>query len=151
MTDPPGRVLGIDFGTKRVGVAVSDPRRVIAGSVCTLPNDNLLLDRLSAVIREQEAVLAVVGMPYAPDGGKGVTALAVEEFVQNLRKHVSIPVETWDESGTSVRASEVLRTSGMKRKRRQEKGRVDAMAARILLQEFLEEHASSHPMPSRRP
>ena len=145
MNDLPGRVLGIDYGTRRVGIAVSDPTRVIAGGVGTVPNDGRLFERLAAIVREQEAVLAVVGMPYAPDGGKGVMAAAVEEFIALFTAQVGIPVETWDESRSSVQAHDYLKSSGMKRRRRQEKGRVDTMAARILLQEFLEEAKSKSP------
>lgn len=151
MNDPPGRVLGIDYGTRRVGVAVSDPLRVIAGAVGTLPNDTHLIERLAAIVREQEAVLVVVGLPYAPDGGKGTMAAAVEEFIRTLTPIVGVPVETWDESRSSIQAQDVLKASGMKKRRRRDKGLVDTMAARILLQEFLEEHSSSHSSSSPRP
>jgi putative Holliday junction resolvase len=82
--------------------------------------------------------LVVVGVPYAPDGGTGGKAREVLEFVERLRPAVGVPVELWDESRTTVDAHRLLRESGMRPKRRREKGRVDEMAARLLLQEFID-------------
>ncbi len=84
-----GRVMGIDYGTRRVGVAVSDPLGIIAGGAGTLANDALLLQRLAEIVQEQEVVQVVVGMPYAPDGGKGAKAAEVEAFIEQLRGHVA--------------------------------------------------------------
>ena len=143
MTHVPGRVLGIDYGTRRIGLAVSDPLRVLAGGVAAIPHDDGLMQRLVEIVQELKPVLIVVGMPLAPDGGKGSMAKEVDTFCDELRSKISIPVETWDESYTSVKAEDILRKSGMGRRRRREKGRVDTMAARILLQEFLEGHVES--------
>jgi putative Holliday junction resolvase len=133
-----GRVMAIDYGTRRVGVAVSDPLRILASGRGTLANSPLLLDELRAIVDTEEISLIIVGMPYAPDGGKGTKGAEVEEFVGRLRGAVRIPVDTWDESFTSVNAHRAFIESGMKKKQRQEKGRVDEMAARLLLQEYLE-------------
>ncbi len=138
MNAPPGRVLGIDYGTKRLGLAVSDPLRVVAGGVAAIPHDEHLMERLAEIVHELNPVLIIVGMPYAPDGGKGAMAKEVESFIDALKAALDIPVQTWDESHTSVTAEQVFRTIGMRRRRRRERGRVDTMAARILLQEFLE-------------
>jgi len=80
-------------------------------------------------------------MPYAPDGGVGSQGEEVLRFIEQVRATLGLPVETWDESRTSVDAARALREGGMKRKQRRQKARVDEMAARILLQEYLE---SSH-------
>jgi len=141
MKTPPGRVLGIDYGTMRLGLAVSDPLRVVAGGVAAIPHDDHLMERLTDIVRELHPVLIVVGIPYAPDGGKGTMAKEIEGFIGELQTRLGIPVQTWDESQSSVKAQEVLRASGMRVRRRRERGRVDTMAARILLQEFLEENA----------
>jgi putative Holliday junction resolvase len=77
-------------------------------------------------------------MPYAPDGGRGKKGEEVDRFVAELRGAVSVPVETWDESFTSVNAQRAFIAGGMKRKQRQQKGRVDEMAARLLLEDYLE-------------
>jgi putative Holliday junction resolvase len=135
-----GRILGIDYGTKRVGVALSDPLGIIAGGAGTFTNDGSLLARLADMIREQDVVRVVVGMPYAPDGGKGAKAAEVETFIDELRRHVRVAIDTWDESFTSVDAHRAFRETGMKRKKRRQKPRVDEMAARLLLQEYLNHH-----------
>jgi len=141
MTGTPGRVMGIDYGSRRVGVALSDPLRVVTRGLGVLENGPDLPAAVAARAEEEGVVLIVVGMPYAPDGGRGAKGEEVARFVAELRERVRVPVETWDESFTSVAAQRVLIDGGMKKRQRREKGRVDEMAARLLLQEFLE---SSH-------
>lgn len=138
MRDLPRRILAIDYGTKRVGVAVSDPTQSIAQGLATLTNDKNLIDKLSSIVGDQDAVRVLVGMPYSEDGGKGAKALEVERFIEKLKRSIAVPIETWDESCSSVRAHEVFIEAGMKRKKRQEKHRVDEMAARLTLQEYLD-------------
>jgi len=70
----PGRILAIDYGTQRVGVATSDPTQMIAQGITTLENDKDLIDKLCKVVRDQNAVRVVVGMPYSADGAKGPKA-----------------------------------------------------------------------------
>ena len=136
----PGRILAVDYGSKRVGIAASDPTRLLARGIATIPNDGYLIKKLSVVIREQDAVRVVVGMPYAPDGGKGAKAVEVERFIERLTQAVDVEIDTWDESYSSARARQAFRETGMKRRKRQEKGRVDEMAARLMLQEYLDYH-----------
>lgn len=133
-----GRVLALDYGAKRIGVAVSDPTRLIARGVATLPNDAGFFDALSAIVTKEEVTHIVVGMPYSLDGGKGTKALEVERFIEKLKRHTSLPVATWDESFSSVRAQRTFIETGMKKKKRQQKARVDTMAARLMLQEYLD-------------
>ncbi|HCV44003.1 MAG TPA: Holliday junction resolvase RuvX [Bacteroidetes bacterium] len=137
----PGRILAIDYGTKRVGIAVSDPTRMIAQGVTTLNNDEHLLEALCRLVLQQEAVTILVGMPYSEDGRKGAKALEVEQFIERLKNAVDLQVETWDESYSSVNAHRVFVETGMKRKKRREKKRVDEMAARLTLQEYLDHHS----------
>ena len=143
----PGRILAVDYGSKRVGVAVSDPTRLIAQGVTTLRNDENLLEGMRHLIREHDAVRVVVGMPYAPDGGKGAKALEIERFIKELEKVAGVPVDTWDESYSSADARQVFVESGMRRRKRREKKRVDQMAARLMLQEYLDHH-SDKPVPT---
>ena len=143
MMPHPGRILAIDYGTKRVGVAVSDPTQLIAQGVTTLTNDGGLLGRLCTVIQEQKAVRIVVGMPYSDDGGKGAKALEIERFIDTLTKAVEVQVDRWDESYSSVNAQRTFIETGMRRKKRQEKSRVDEMAARLMLQEYLDHHSDA--------
>lgn len=138
MAGTPGRVLGIDYGTKRVGLAISDPLRVLAGPVGTWDNDPDLTKRLAELISGEGVTLVVVGMPYAPDGGKGAKAREVDRFIARLKSHHPVPIATWDESYTSVEAQQLLIAGGRRRKQRRAKGAVDTMAARLLLQQFLD-------------
>ena len=138
MEETPGRILGIDYGSRRVGVALSDPLRVIASGAGTLDNSPGLIATLVSLMQAEHVTLVVVGMPYAPDGGEGGKAEEVGRFVSALRSATTIPVETWDESFSSVNARQAFIDGGMKKSKRREKGRIDEMAARLLLQEFLE-------------
>ncbi len=138
-----GRILGIDYGTKRIGVAVSDPTQLIARGVGTLPNDRHILEQLDRIIAQEEVVAIVVGMPYSADGGKGQKAREVEAFIERVNSHTGLDVATWDESFSSVEAQQTLRDMGMKKKKRQEKAQVDTMAARLMLQEYLDHRRQS--------
>ena len=138
MAGEPGRVLALDYGTKRVGVAMSDPLRILASGVGTWANDAGLLPALGKLIQDEMVVLIVVGMPYAPDGGNGAKARDVEAFMQRLSGVVQVPLTTWDESYTTVEAHQAFRDGGMKKKQRRDRAAVDTMAARILLQQFLD-------------
>jgi putative holliday junction resolvase len=140
-----GRALGIDYGSKRVGLALSDPLRILASGAGVLPNSRSLISTLAEFITEHEVVQVVVGMPYAPDGGAGKKGQEVEEFIQRLKGTVDVPVATWDESFTTVDASAAIRKGGMKKKQRQKKGVLDEMAARLLLQEYLDAEQNSPP------
>jgi len=133
-----GRVLAIDYGSRRVGVALSDPLRVLARGVVTLSNDEHLLDSLLELIQREEVALVLVGMPYAPDGGMGKTAREVERFIERLRQRTAVSVEVWDESQSTREAQRVLLEAGMKRSARRRRENLDQMAARIMLQEFLD-------------
>jgi putative holliday junction resolvase len=134
----PGRILGIDYGSRRVGLAVSDPLQIIAQGAGTIDGGSDLVDRLVAIVHEHEAVAVVVGMPYGSDGEMGAKAREIEAFIGVLKGRVDVPVDTWDESYTSVEAQRTFIAGGMKRSARRQKGRIDEMAARLLLQEYLE-------------
>lgn len=136
--DTDQRILGIDYGTRRIGIALSDPTGIIAQGLCVIDNTGDACEAIEDIVRDQHVARIVVGVPYAPDGGLGRKGEEVMEFVDRLRSNVDVPVETWDESFTTVEAHRQLREAGMKRKRRGEKGRADEMAARLLLQEYLE-------------
>lgn len=142
MSEELSRVMGIDYGTTRVGVAISDPLRIIAQPVTMLENNTRLVAELMDIAETRNVKLVVIGMPYAPDGGKGAMAKAVDEFVNTLKSALQLPVVTWDESNSSTSAQQVFIEGGMKKKQRRAKGNIDIMAARLMLQEYLDSHAS---------
>ncbi len=133
------RVLGIDYGTVRVGLSLSDPLGITAQPFHTLPNGRSLWEDLRSVIVGQHASLIVVGMPLNLKGQQGEMAREVGKFIEQLKKETNVEVVTWDERFTSSIAQQTLLDMGTKKsQRRKNKGQVDAMAAAIMLQSFLD-------------
>ena len=132
------RYLGIDYGTKRLGLAISDEMGIIAGKYGTLeskgPRQNL--DRIKTIIEKEQVGKVVIGYPRNMDGSSGETAQKVEAFVEGLKEIVDIPVETWDERLSSVSAEKLLIRGDVRRKKR--KKVIDQVAAVIILQNFLD-------------
>ncbi len=133
-----GRILGIDYGTVRIGLALTDPLRILASGAGTVDNDASAPRKIAELAAAEDVRLIIVGMPYAPDGGKGEKAREVDRFIERLLPLVHAPIKTWDESFTSVRALNALREGGARKKQRRERHRIDEMAARLLLQEYLQ-------------
>ena len=132
------RVLAIDHGTKRMGIAVSDELGILAQPLEFIPADPFgkFLARLKEILGDREIEQILVGMPRNMDGSYGPQALKVQDFVAVLKKSVLQPIKTWDERLTTVQAAGALRASGKKAK--QQKGKVDAAAAAVLLQGYLD-------------
>lgn len=132
------RVLGLDHGTVRVGVAVSDPSGMIAQPLDYLAAEpeEALLSRLVELIAEKQVELIVVGMPRNMDGSYGPAAQKVKGFVEKLRGATTVAIRTWDERLTSAQANRYLIDAQVRRKDRKEK--VDKAAAAILLQSYLD-------------
>ena len=132
------RILALDHGTVRIGVAASDELKIIATPLEYIPAqpfDNFLT-RLRQLIQEKEAELIVVGMPRNMNGTYGPAAEKVKEFVATLKESVTVPIKTWDERLTSAQANRLLIQGDVRRDQR--KGKVDMMAAAILLQSYLD-------------
>src|SRR6266513_4359930 len=132
------RILAIDHGTKRMGIAVSDEMKMIAQPleyIAAEPFANFLA-RLKTIVREKEVELIIVGMPRNMDGSYGPAALKVQEFVAVLKDAVAVPIKTWDERLTSAQANRFLISANVRRAKRKEK--VDQTAAAILLQSYLD-------------
>jgi putative Holliday junction resolvase len=132
------RVLGIDHGTKRVGLAISDETATIAQPlefVAAHPAEKLLA-RISEIVAQRNVGEIVVGLPRNMSGECGPAAENAQEFAASLRQVLPVPVNTWDERLTSVQANRVLIESGMRREKRRIK--VDQTAAAILLQSYLD-------------
>jgi putative Holliday junction resolvase len=132
------RVLALDHGTKRIGVAISDELKMIAQPLEYISTEpfGAFLARFQQLLREKEIDLIVVGMPRNMDGSYGPAALKVQEFVAALKSAVTTPIATWDERLTSVQANRLLIQGNVRREKRKEK--VDKMAAAILLQSYLD-------------
>ena len=132
------RILALDHGTKRIGIAVSDELKMIAQPlefVLTEPIADFFI-RLKEIIREKEVELILIGMPRNMDGSYGPAALKVQEFIAVLKDKVAIPIQTWDERLTSAQAQRFLIQGGVRRQDRKQK--VDKTAAAILLQSYLD-------------
>ena len=148
MTDKPAdstkRVLGIDFGTTRIGISLSDPLQIIASPFATYENTPGIFERIRDTATREDVGLIVVGMPLNLKGEKGKKALEVEEFMEELRAMVHLEIVHWDERFTTSIAQQTLLTMGTRREdRRTNKARVDAMAAAVMLQGYLDSHKRS--------
>jgi putative Holliday junction resolvase len=132
------RVLAIDHGTKRIGIAISDELKMIAQPLEFIPAEpfNKFLARLKELIREKEVEMILVGLPRNMDGSYGPAALKVREFVAVLAETIAIPIKLWDERLTSAQANRFLIEGNVRREKRKEK--VDKTAAAILLQSYLD-------------
>lgn len=132
------RILGLDHGTRRVGVAVSDEMHMIAQPLEYIAPEPFadFLARLKEILREKEIELILIGMPRNMDGSYGPAALKVQEFAAALKDAVTVPLKLWDERLTTTQAQKFLIQGGMRRDKRKEK--VDQTAAAILLQSYLD-------------
>ncbi len=132
------RILSIDHGTKRMGIAVSDETGTLAQPLEFIPAEPFadFLKRLKEILHDKQVEQILVGMPRNMDGSYGPAALKVQEFVAVLKEAIATPIKTWDERLTSAQANRMLIQADVKRKQRRE--RVDAAAAAILLQSFLD-------------
>ncbi len=132
------RILAIDYGTKRVGVAVSDPLQIIASGLDTVPTEGIF-DFLQGYIEKEAVESLVVGMPMHLDGNPAQIADKVLLFIEKFKKiYPDIKVDTQDERYTSVDAKKIILQSGAKRKKRRDKSLVDKVAAVLILQEYME-------------
>jgi putative holliday junction resolvase len=132
------RVLGVDPGTRRIGIAVSDPTGTVARPLSWIPAEPeaTVVDRLVELVREQEAEELVVGLPWRMDGSQGPEAHAARQLAGRLRKATGLPVTLVDERLTSVAAERALISAGEKRARRRQLS--DQVAAALILQGHLD-------------
>src|SRR6266576_3079120 len=132
------RILAIDHGTRRIGIALSDELKMLAHPIEPLPAEPLeaVFSELQNLIREKDVELILVGLPRNMDGSYGPAAAKVQEFIAVLKDAVAVPIKTWDERLTSAQANRFLIAADMRRSKRREK--VDQTAAAILLQSYLD-------------
>lgn len=141
------RILSLDLGEQRIGVALSDETETLASALATLravgPRKDV--QAVAALVAEHDAGAVVVGVPWRLDGSQGPQAAKVLAFVERLRRSLRVPVVPRDERLTSVAADERLAEAGVRRRER--KGRIDRASAILILQEYLDEKrapAGSH-------
>ncbi len=138
MSDGPGRIMALDIGGRRIGVALSDPGRVLASPLTTLRAEPraAAIARIAALAAQHEVAAIVVGLPLTLTGEVGPQAQIVQTFADELRQVVAVPVHLFDERLTSVAAERMMIELGIKPDRRKE--RIDEVAAAIILQDFLD-------------
>ena len=133
------RILAIDYGLKRIGLALSDPLKIFAYPFKTLSNDNKFFYVLKELVDIQGITEIVVGYPLKENGEKSSSTLEVEKFVLRLKENFKIDIILRDERYTSELAKQNILQSVTKKKKRKDKGLVDRNAASIFLQEYLDE------------
>jgi len=132
------RILALDHGTVRIGVALSDELKMIASPLEYIPAEPFeeFLKRLKALVSGKQVEQIIIGMPRNMDGSYGPAAEKVREFIAKLQTEVTVPIRTWDERLTSSQANRILIQGNVRRDKRKES--VDKMAAAILLQSYLD-------------
>ncbi len=133
------RFLGVDYGSVRIGLSLSDPMKIIAQGYTTIQNDERSVDSILEIIREQNIEKIIVGKPLNLKGEMGSKAEEVEGFVRRLKKATTVEIVQIDERFTSVMAQRSIISMGTKKKQRQNnRGKIDEVAAAILLQGYLD-------------
>jgi putative Holliday junction resolvase len=138
-------VLGIDAGDRRVGVALSDELRLLATPLTVLNTTHGMapvLDALAEVVRREAVDRVVVGLPLNADGSEGRQAKRARHFARVAERVVGLPVELWDERLSTREAEEILRLQGRRTRRMRQRGEIDAVAAAVILQDYLDRGAA---------
>jgi putative Holliday junction resolvase len=133
-----GRIMGIDYGRKRTGVAVTDPLQIVAGNLATVPT-HTLMQFIKDYLSRETVDRIVVGKPTQLNGEPSESMKYITPFVNRLRKELpQMPIVMYDERFTSTIAHQAMIDGGMKKSDRRDKSRVDAIAATIILNDYLQ-------------
>ncbi len=131
------RILSIDYGKKRTGIAVTDPLQIIAGGLATVSTSELF-DWLKAYLVKEQVERIIIGEPRQPNGQPSENLQRVQQFVGRWRKAMpDVPIDYFDERFTSVLAHQAMISGGLKKKARQDKALVDEISATIILEDYL--------------
>ena len=131
------RIVSIDYGKKRTGLAVTDPLQLIAGGLATVSTSELF-EYLTQYVAKESVERLVIGEPRQPNGQPSENLARVQQFVNRWRKAMpQIPIEYFDERFTSVLAHQAMLAGGLKKKARQDKALVDEISATIILQDYM--------------
>jgi putative Holliday junction resolvase len=133
------RLLSIDYGAKRVGIAITDPLRIFAYPLETLANDSFFWSNLLKLFSSYEIEKLIIGYPLKEDGSKSSSTELVIKFTEELQKKVNIPFEYYDERYSSEIAKERIISSVSSKKKRRDKGLVDKNAAAVILEDYMKE------------
>lgn len=146
-TPSSGRILALDVGGKRIGVAMSDPDRIIASGQSTIDAQppKQALARIVDLVSRETVTQIVIGLPLTLRGEVGPQAEVIQKFAQELEKRVSVPVALYDERLTSVAAERSLEAMGVKKNKRRD--HVDEMAAVLILQAYMDSLRFARPWP----
>jgi putative Holliday junction resolvase len=136
------RILAIDFGVKRIGLALTDPLKMFAYPFKTINNDNKTINELLSIIKEYKVQKIIIGYPLREDGRKSELMNSIEKFVQILKSRIHIDILFQDERYSSVIAYSKVLESTVKKSKRRDKGLIDKNAASIILQDYLDTYKS---------
>jgi putative holliday junction resolvase len=141
------RILGLDYGSRRIGIAISDELGMTARGVTTLMRKNRTadLDAIAELVGRLAAERIVVGYPLRLDGSEGIQCEKINRFIRRLEMRLSLPVVRWDETLSTKEAEELLREAGVQKEKR--RGAVDRIAASIILQGYLDQMAQKTDSP----
>lgn len=132
-----GRILSVDYGKKRTGLAVTDPLQIIANGLTTVSTP-LLWEYIEDYVKREQVERIVIGKPIQPNGRPSENLQRVENFFNRWRnRHPEVPIEYYDERFTSVLAHQTMLDAGLSKKARQDKALVDEISATIILQDYL--------------
>jgi len=139
-----GRLLGVDWGERRIGLALSDESQLLAQPLTTLTRragKRFPMSRLMALVKQREVAGVVVGLPLAADGSEGAAAREARALAQDVARHSGLAVDLWDERFTTARALQAVREMGGTTQGR--RAELDALAATLLLQHYLDARRGS--------
>jgi len=132
------RLIGIDYGEVRIGIALSDPLQIIAQPYQVIRNDEYKFSRITKIVKEQKVEKIILGLPVNLAGEDTKKTSEIREFAKQLENHVDIPIIFWDERLTSVEANEKLKQMGYSIK--DSRKVIDKVAASIILKSYMEEN-----------
>lgn len=134
-----GRILAIDYGERRIGLALSDPMRIIASGLTTLDvrGESEAVQKIKILVQEHDVHEIVLGNPLEKSGNEGSKTQKVRDFAEKLKKEISTPITFWDERLSSVTAQKLLIETESKKKRRT-KEKIDELAAVVILRHYLD-------------
>ena len=132
------RIMGIDYGEKRIGIALSDPLLTFAYPYITIQNDLALMNNLSVIIKEKNVSKIILGLPSSRFKASDMLAMKVRNLKNEIESNLNIEVQLWDEEYSSILAEQKIIESVTKKTKRKDKELIDKQSAAIILQEYLD-------------